>query len=110
MEDFLKRANQADDLLAKLTARVEALEKKGGAPAAVPAGDKVLVDVKNEIFCPQKYLSKNFAIFLPPKKWFYFEPNSEMMTEKARIKIRGMVMQLKVIFSCEKRNFLFTIP
>jgi len=65
MEDFLKRANQADDLLAKLTARVEALEK-GGAPAAAPAGGMVLVD-----------------------------PNSEMMTEKARIKIRGMVMQLK---------------
>lgn len=65
MEDFLKRANQADDLLAKLTARVEALEK-GGASAAAPAGGMVLVD-----------------------------PNSEMMTEKARIKIRGMVMQLK---------------
>jgi len=66
MEDFLKRANQADDLLAKLTARVETLEKKGGASAAAPAGNGVLVD-----------------------------PNSEMMTEKARIKIRGMVMQLK---------------
>jgi len=67
MEAFLKRANEADDLLSKLTKRVEALESQGGSSssAAVPAG-MVLVD-----------------------------PSQELMTEPARTKLRAMVKKLK---------------
>jgi len=78
MEEFLKRANQADDLLKTLTARVAALEKKGGsgAPSAVASGKMVLVD-----------------------------PDSEAMTEKARNKIRAAVLELQAdCAKAEKKN------
>jgi len=78
MDEFLKRANQADELLKTLTARVAALEKKGGsgAPSAVASGKMVLVD-----------------------------PDSEAMTEKARNKIRAAVLELQAdCAKAEKKN------